>query len=162
MSNALIPGSYDPITNGHLDIIRRCSRLFDNVTVLISKNSQKNYLLCSKSRACLALDAVKDLPNVKVDVYDGLLVDYVKANSIDVTVKGVRNETDFSYEQSMAYTNKQLSSSLHSYDFETLYMPSSKEYTDISSSLVRLLLQQNADVTSFVPNSRLLYELIKQ
>ena len=88
MSKALLPGSYDPITVGHLDIIRRCSKLFDEIIVLISKNSAKNYMLCSKDRAILAEDAVKDIANVKVEIYDGFLVDYAKANNIDVTVKG--------------------------------------------------------------------------
>lgn len=160
MSKALLPGSYDPITTGHLDIIRRCSKLFDEVTVLVSKNAQKNYLLCSKNRAALAEDAVKDLPNVKVDVYDGLLVDYVKTHGIDVTVKGLRNETDFNYEQNMAYTNLQLSENLHGYAFETLYMPCSKEYSDVSSSLVRMLLEQKGNIDNLVPNSTLLLSLL--
>ncbi len=162
MSKALIPGSYDPITNGHLDIIRRCSKLFDEVTVLVSKNSQKNYMLCSKSRAALCEDAVKDLKNVTVYVYDGLLADYVNLHGIDVTVKGLRNETDFSYEQNMAYTNRQLSKSMYSYDFETLYMPCSKEFSDVSSSLVRLLISHNADISTLVPNSTLLLKLINE
>jgi pantetheine-phosphate adenylyltransferase len=161
MSKALLPGSYDPITVGHLDIIRRCSKMFDEVVVLISKNSSKNYMLCSKNRAALAEDAVKDLPNVRVDVFDGYLVDYAKANNIDVTVKGLRNGADFEYEQNMAYTNLQLSRNIHGYDFETLYMPCNKKFSDISSSLVRMLLQKNGSIDELVPNSKLLLELIK-
>ena len=76
MSKALIPGSFDPITNGHLDIIRRTSSLFDEVIVLVSKNASKNYMLCSKKRTALVEDAVKELPNVTVMCYDGLLVDF--------------------------------------------------------------------------------------
>ena len=161
MSKALLPGSYDPITVGHLDIIRRCSKLFDEIIVLISKNSAKNYMLCSKDRAILAEDAVKDIANVKVEIYDGFLVDYAKANNIDVTVKGLRNEIDYSYEQNMAYTNSQLSNSIYGKGFETLYMPCRKEYIDISSSMVRTILQKSGNVDGLVPNSKLLLDCIK-
>lgn len=160
MSKALLPGSYDPITLGHLDIIKRCSKLFDEVIVLISKNSSKNYMLCSKSRAILAQDAVKYLPNVKVDMYDGYLIDYAKLNGIDVTVKGIRNSTDFEYEQNMAATNMLLSRNIYGVDFETIYMPCSKEYADVSSSLVRMILQKQGCVDSLVPNSKLLLECL--
>ncbi len=156
MSNALLPGSYDPITLGHLDIIKRCSMLFDSVTVLISKNPSKNYLLCSEKRAVLAQDAVKDLPNVKIDIFDGLLVEYAVQHDIDVTVKGIRNLSDFEYEQNMADCNLRLSKTLYSYEFQTLLMPCSKEYMDVSSSLVRLLLSKRGDVSELVPNANLL------
>jgi len=162
MSKALLPGSYDPITVGHLDIINKCSKLFDEVIVLVSKNPSKNYLLCSKNRAALVQDAVKNIPNVKVDIYEGLLVDYAKQNSIDVTVKGIRNETDYSYEQNMAVTNLTLSRSLHGYDFQTLFMPCEKEFIDVSSSLVRLLICRNGDVDSLVPNKELLLKLLSE
>jgi len=111
MSKALIPGSFDPITNGHLDIIRRTSSLFDEVIVLVSKNASKNYMLCSKKRTALVEDAVKELPNVTVMCYDGLLVDFAAENGIDVTVKGIRNDKDYSYEENMAGANMLLSKS---------------------------------------------------
>lgn len=158
---ALIPGSYDPITLGHLDIIKRCSEIFDEVIVLISKNPAKNYLLCSEKRSALAMDAVKEFGNVTVDVYDGLLVDYAKANDIDVTVKGIRNSTDFNYEDNMAKTNVRLSDTIYGTNFETLFMPCHSEFSDISSSLVRLLISRNASVDGLVPNPKLLKELLK-
>lgn len=161
MSKVLIPGSYDPITLGHLDIITRCSKLFDEVIVLISKNSAKDYILSSEKRALLAKDAVKDLSNVRVDIYDGYLVDYVKTQGIDVTVKGLRNETDFSYEQNMASINLQLSQDKHGYDFETLYMPCKKEFSNISSSLVRTCLHKQECVDALVPNRKLLLECLQ-
>ncbi len=160
MSKVLIPGSFDPITVGHLDIIKRCSVLFDEVVVLISKNQSKNYLLCSEKRAALAQDAVKDLKNVNVDIFDGYLVEYAKLHNIDVTVKGVRNSADYQYEDNMASTNMLLGKTLYGNDFETLFMPCSKQYSDVSSSIVRILLSQNGDVSALVPNSTLLLKML--
>ena len=162
MSRALIPGSYDPITVGHLDIIKRACMLFDEVVVLVSKNSSKNYMLCSEKRACLVEDAVKKLHNVRVAIYDGLLVDFAKANDIDVCVKGIRNDKDYQYEESMAGTNMLLSRKLYGRDFETMYLPCSKEYSDVSSTVVRMLLSNDADVSGLVPNCELLLKTVKQ
>lgn len=162
MSRALIPGSFDPITVGHLDIIKRTALLFDEVVVLVSKNSSKNYLLCSEKRAMLVEDAVKKLHNVRVAIYDGLLVDFAASNNIDVTVKGIRNDKDYQYEEGMASANMLLSRKLYGRDFETLYLPCSKEYSDVSSTVVRMLLSSDADVTGLVPNCELLLNAIKQ
>ena len=162
MSKALIPGSYDPITVGHLDVIKRASLLFDEVVVLVSKNSAKNYMLCSEKRAVLVEDAVKKMHNVRVAIYDGLLVDFAKANDIDVTVKGIRNDKDYQYEESMAGTNMLLSRKLYGRDFETMYLPCSKEYSDVSSTVVRMLISNCADISGLVPNSELLLGLIKE
>ena len=162
MSRALIPGSFDPITVGHLDIIKRAANLFDEVVVLVSKNASKNYMLCSKNRAVLVEDAVKKLHNVRVAIYDGLLVDFAKENDIDVTVKGIRNDKDYQYEESMAGTNMLLSRKLYDRDFETMYLPCSKEYADVSSTIVRMLLSNGGDVSGLVPNSELLLSIIKE
>lgn len=162
MTRALIPGSYDPITVGHLDIIKRTSKLFDEVVVLISKNASKNYMLCSQKRAMLVEDAVKKLHNVRVAIYDGLLVDFAKANDIDVTVKGIRNDKDYQYEESMAGTNMLLSRKLHGREFETMYLPCSKEYSDVSSTAVRMILSNGGDVSGLVPDCDLLLKTIKE
>lgn len=162
MSRALIPGSYDPITLGHLDIIKRTAVLFDEVVVLVSKNSSKNYMLCSEKRAMLVEDAVKKLHNVRVAIYDGLLVDFAMANDISVTVKGIRNDKDYQYEESMAGTNMLLSRKMYGRDFETMYLPCSKEYSDVSSTIVRMLLSNEGDISGLVPNSELLYKTIKE
>ncbi len=162
MSRALIPGSYDPITVGHLDIIKRTASLFDEVVVLVSKNSSKNYMLCSEKRAMLVEDAVRKLHNVRVAIYDGLLVDFAKANDIDVTVKGIRNDKDYQYEESMAGTNMLLSRKLYGRDFETMYLPCSKAYADVSSTVVRMLLSNDGDVSGLVPNSELLLKTVKE
>ncbi|MBQ7398931.1 MAG: pantetheine-phosphate adenylyltransferase [Clostridia bacterium] len=161
MSRALIPGSYDPITVGHLDIIKRTAALFDEVVVLVSRNSSKNYMLCSEKRALLVEDAVKKLHNVRVAIDDGLLVDFASANDIDVCVKGIRNDKDYQYEESMAGTNMLLSRKLHGRDFETMYLPCNKEYADVSSTVVRMLLNGGADVSGLVPNAELLLGIIK-
>ena len=160
MSRALIPGSYDPITVGHLDIIKRTASLFDEVVVLVSKNSAKNYTLCSEKRALLVEDAVKKLHNVRVAIYDGLLVDFAKMNDIDVTVKGIRNDKDYQYEENMAGTNMLLSRKLHGRDFETMYLPCSKEYADVSSTVVRMLLSGGGDISGLVTNVELLMNVI--
>jgi pantetheine-phosphate adenylyltransferase len=160
MSKVLIPGSFDPITNGHLDIIERASILFDEVVVLISHNSSKNYMLCMNSRKTLAEDAVRHLINVKVDDYDGLLADYVNENKIDAVVKGIRNEKDYTYENDMALSNEMLSQKMYSKPFETVYIPSKKQTSDISSTVVRILLAKNADISSLVPNEDLLKKLL--
>lgn len=162
MSRALIPGSYDPITVGHLDIIKRTATLFDEVVVLISKNSSKNYMLCSEKRAMLVEDAVKKLHNVRVAIYDGLLVDFATTNNIDVTVKGIRNDKDYQYEESMAGTNMLLSRKLYGRDFETMYLPCSKEYADVSSTVVRMLISNDGDISGLVPNKELLLKTIKE
>ena len=161
MSRALIPGSYDPITVGHLDIITRTSRMFDEVVVLVSKNESKNYMLCSNKRATLVENAVKKLHNVRVAIYDGLLVDFAVQNNIDVTVKGIRNDKDYQYEDSMAATNMLLSRKLYGRDFETMYLPCSKEYADVSSTVVRMILSGGGDVSGLVPDSELLLSIVK-
>ncbi len=161
MSKALIPGSFDPITNGHLDIIKRACSIFEEITILVSKNPDKKYLLSDQNRLSLTEDAVKDIKNATCVLYDGLLVDFMAQNNINVIIKGLRNDTDYAYENSMALTNMRLSSTLHDFTAETLYMPTTPGKADISSSLVRLLLSKNADISSLVPNPNLLNKLLK-
>ncbi len=162
MSKVLIPGSFDPITNGHLDIIERASKLFDEVVVLISHNSSKNYMLCTSSRKTLVEDAVKHLKNVTVDDFDGLLAEYVCTHSIDAVVKGIRNEKDYLYEDEMAKSNDILSQKMYKTSFETIYLPSKTENCSVSSTVVRILITKNADISGLVPNPTLLTKLISE
>lgn len=162
MNKVLIPGSFDPITNGHLDIIERASKLFDEVVVLISHNSSKNYMLCTNSRKTLAQDAVKHLTNVSVDDYDGLLAEYVNAHNIDAVVKGIRNEKDYMYEDDMAKSNDILSRKIYKTSFETVFLPSKTENSSVSSTVVRILITKNADISGLVPNAALLTKLISE
>ena len=116
MRTALLPGSYDPITNGHIEIIKRASELYDKVIVLSAVNASKNYMLCEKSRLALIEDAIKDIPNATSDSFSGLLVDYCASHGNPVIVKGLRNEKDFIYEQDMALFNKDLGIIRHNID----------------------------------------------
>ena len=162
MNKALIPGSFDPITVGHLDIIRRAAEMYDEVTVLVAKNSAKNYMLCTGKRARLIEDAVKNLKNVKVDSFDGTLVDYVATNGKPVIVKGLRNSTDFEYEQNMAFYNRELSVRKYGFSAETLFLVSLPCFSEVSSSLVRTLLGCGTGVDDLVPNAKLLKNIVAE
>lgn len=161
MITAILPGSYDPITVGHLDIIKRASDMYDEVIVLIAKNSAKNYTLCSKSRLALAEDAVKDLKNVRCDVFDGFVVDYAARFDKAVFVKGLRNETDFSYEKEMAAYNAILSEKKYGKPLETVYLDARPAFAAVSSTLVRTLLSVGGSIDEYVPNASLLLSLIQ-
>ena len=161
LRTAVLPGSYDPITCGHLHIIGRTSALYDRVTVLLIPNAAKKYRLSVEKRLLLIQDAVKPLPNVSVDIAEGMLVDYVAAHDYPVIVKGVRNETDFAYEQNMAFYNRELSRRKYGNSAETLLMPPDTAYANISSTLVRTLYDFGSDISDLVPNAKLFTDLMK-
>ena len=156
MITALVPGSYDPITLGHLDIITRVSSLFDRVIVLVSPNSAKNYMFDEQTSAELAKDAVKNLKNVSVDIYGGLLADYSHNNKVDVIVKGIRNSADYEYENNMALSNTRLYDDIYSGQLETLFMPCSPHYSYISSTLARVMIKRGCNLSEIIPNENLL------
>ncbi len=143
---ALICGSFDPVTNGHLDIITRAAALFDSVTVGIFINSEKKYYFDLNTRVQLLTEAVKDLKNVTVDFSEGYVAKYVEENGIDVIVKGVRNATDFEYEAMIDKVNKQIYPGA-----ETLLLIASKEIEHLSSSFVKEKFLSGEDITSYVP-----------
>lgn len=149
MSNprvAVYPASFDPITNGHLDLITRAGRLFDRVIVGVAKNVSKSGLFELDERIAMIEDAVADLDGVDVDVIDGLLVDYVRAKGAQVVLRGLRVLADFEYEFEMAMMNS------HMYpDFETVYMMTSAKWFFVSSSRLREIASFGADVSEFVP-----------
>lgn len=161
MRCALLPGSYDPITIGHLDVICRAAALFDKVTVLIAHNSAKNTLLCSKKRLLLAEDAIKAIPNAAAESFDGMLIDYIAAHDKPVLVKGVRNEKDFSYENEMAQYNRELCRRKYGFEAETLLLPSLSCHCAVSSTLVRTLIASGGKYDDLVPNAALLREFLK-
>ncbi len=145
---AVYPGSFDPITLGHCDIIRRIQKIFGNVTVLVSQSTRKNYLFTAEERKQLAQDALKDIPNVKVDIHDGLTIDYVRANKAQCIVRGLRAVSDFEYEFVMANMNKKLNP-----DIETLIVFASPEYYYISSNTVKEVAMHGGPVKDLVtPN----------
>lgn len=143
---AICPGSFDPITKGHLDIISRTAGLFDKVIVLILKNDTKRYSFSTEERKAFIEKCIKDLPNVSVDTYDGLLADYAAKNDISVIVKGLRAMSDFEYEFQMALTNRKLNKQV-----ETLFLTTSAENMYLSSSMVKQIAGLGGDISDFVP-----------
>lgn len=146
MKIAVCPGSFDPITMGHLDIITRASALFDRVIVLISVNVAKKTAFTLEERKALAAKAVAHLPNAEVDSFDGLLVEYVRSRQASVIVRGLRAMSDFEYEFQMALANKRLNP-----DAETMFLTTAAENMYLSSSLVKQIAGFGGSITGLVP-----------
>src|SRR5205807_2815550 len=143
---ALIPGSFDPVTNGHLDIMERTARYFDEVIVAVIRNPQKSEaLFMLEEREDMIRDVTTHLPNVRVDFFKGLLVDFARKNGVGAIVKGLRAVSDFDYELQMAQMNVALSG------IDTLFIPTAPQHSFLSSSLVREVARFGGDVTSMVP-----------
>jgi pantetheine-phosphate adenylyltransferase len=147
MKRAVCPGSFDPITFGHLDIIERASKQFDEVIVAVFVNRKKEGLFTVQERLDLIAANVGKFKNVKVDSGSGLLVDYCKAKNIDVIVKGLRAVTDFDYELQMAQVHTQASG------VETMFMATSPTHSFLSSSIVKELAYHGGDVSTMVPDN---------
>ena len=146
MRIAIYPGSFDPITNGHLDIIRRAAPLFDQLIVLVVINPDKRPTFSHKERLELIQRVVGDLPNVQVDTYQGLLADYVTAKGACALVKGLRAVSDFEQEVQMAMINSKINP-----DLDTVFFPSSEKYTYLSSSVAKELARYHANLDEFLP-----------
>lgn len=147
LSRVIYPGSFDPVTFGHLDIIKRSSVMFDEVIVGILKNSTKKPLFSVEERKEMLEDAVKQFTNVKVICFEGLLVDFMKKNDISVIVRGLRAITDFDYELQIAQSNRKVSDD----SIDTVFLTTSVEYAYLSSSMVREYASYGTDVSHFVP-----------
>lgn len=147
MSSAVYPGSFDPVTYGHIDMIRRGCAAFDKLTVGVLKNYTKKPLFELSERIDMLKEVTKDLSNVSITSFDGLVVDFCEACEADVILRGIRSVTDFEYELIMAQTNKKLKPSI-----ETLFMTTRPEYSYVSSSSVRELIAFDGDISSFVPD----------
>lgn len=145
MKSAVCPGSFDPITFGHLDIIERASRHFDQVIVAVLDNHTKASLFTVEARMEMIRENTKKFPNVIVDSWHGLLVDYCRKNGVDAIVKGLRAVTDFDYELQMAQVNLQAA------QVETMFMATAPAHSFLSSSLVKELAHYGGDVSSMVP-----------
>ncbi len=154
MQTAVYPGSFDPCTNGHLDIIRRASRLFDKVVVAVLINEKKNPAFSLEERVDMLTSVTKDLPNVEICSFSGLLADFMEKNNYSVILKGLRAVSDYEYEFQMALTNRNLYS-----DIETLFMPCSSEFMFLSSSIVKEVAKYNGKLEGLVPGE--LISLIK-
>jgi pantetheine-phosphate adenylyltransferase len=144
---AVCPGSFDPVTNGHVDVITRAAGLYDELVVAVLVNPGKAGLFTVDERMELLRDAVADLPNVTVDSFQGLLVDYCRAHDIPVIVKGLRAVSDFEYELQMAQMNRELA------NVETLFVPTAPQVGHLSSSLVKQIAMFGGDVSRLVPKA---------
>lgn len=142
---AVCPGSFDPITNGHLDVIARAAAVFDEVLVAVGQNSTKTYLFEAEARLELVRESLAHLPNVRAEHLDGLIVDFVKAHGGGVLVKGVRFAGDFEFELQMANLNKLVGG------VETLLLPAASQWSTLSSTLIREIAKHGGDVSDFVP-----------
>ncbi len=145
----LYPGSFDPMTNGHLDVINRASQMFDEVIVCVANNISKNSLFTVDERVEMIEEVVKNIPNVKVDKFDGLLADYVNSNNIDVVVRGLRANMDFEYEIQIF----QMNSHLFNKGVDTIFLMTSPQYSFISSSTIKEVLSFEGKVDGFLPES---------
>jgi pantetheine-phosphate adenylyltransferase len=142
---AACPGSFDPVTNGHIDIIERASHLFDEVVVAVGVNKSKNRLFTPEERIDMLEESCSGFPNVRVASFDGLLTDFCKAQQVVAIVKGLRAVSDFDYELQMAQMNSSLAA------IETVFVPTSPEYSFLASSLVKEVATFGGDVSSLVP-----------
>jgi pantetheine-phosphate adenylyltransferase len=143
---AVCPGSFDPVTNGHLDIVSRASTLFDEVVVAVGVNASKNRLFTAEERIEMLREACRGFDNVRVDSFSGLLTSFCEAHDIHAIVKGLRAVSDFDYELQMAQMNASLA------EVETVFVPTSPEYSFLASSLVKEVAAFGGDVSGLVPD----------
>lgn len=156
MKSAIYPGTFDPCTYGHIDIIKRASNIFDELVVSVLDNKDKTPLFSVNERVNILKEATKDIPNVKIESFEGLLTDYCKKCDINVVVRGLRAVTDFEYELQMSQMNRKLSD----HRVETVYLNTTLKYSYLSSSAVKQIAQFHGDLSAFVPDfvAKLLYE----
>ena len=146
MRTVIYPGSFDPLTNGHLDVIQRATKLFDKVIVAVAQNESKSPLFKLSERLDLVRQATGHLPQVEVDSFDGLLVNYVESRSGQAVVRGLRAVSDFEFEFQLALMNRKLNERV-----ETIFMMPKDTYTFLSSRIVKEIARLGGDVSSFVP-----------
>jgi len=144
---AIYPGSFDPITNGHVDLIKRASKIFDEVIIAITQNANKSSFLSIEQRVGAVESSIKSLSNTRVLSFNSLLVDFARDHDAQIIIRGLRAVSDFEYEFQLSGMNKRLNS-----EIETLFMTPSEEFANISSSLVREILSLGGDISPFVPD----------
>lgn len=145
MRTAIYPGSFDPFTNGHLDVVQRASRLFDRVIVAVAVSAGKNHLFAPEERRGMVKESIQHIPNVVADTFDGLLVEYVRQHSAQAVLRGLRAISDFEFEFQMALMNRKLNE-----EFETIFMMPKDTYTFLSSRIVKEIARLGGDVSPFV------------
>ncbi len=148
MIRAIYPGSFDPVTYGHLDVIKRAAKMFDEITVCVLDNKAKTPLFSADERVKMLQDVTSDMPNVRVDSFSGLLIDYAARTGAHVSIRGLRAVTDFEYELQIAQTNKQLSHG----SLDTVFLATSHEYSYLSSSAVKEIATFGGDISECVPD----------
>lgn len=148
MLRAIYPGSFDPVTNGHLDVIRRSSKMVDELIVGVLNNNAKMSLFSVEERVRMLKEVTKDIPNVRIYPFDGLLIDFAAKMEAGVVIRGLRAITDFEYELQMSQTNHKLNP-----DVETIFLTTSIEYSYLSSTTVKEIASYGGDITQFVPEA---------
>ena len=146
MIKAVFPGSFDPPTNGHLDIIQRASKLFDDVDVVISVNPAKQYMFTEQERLEMLTQLLSEYKNVQIHVWEGLIVNYAKENGAKVLIRGIRSANDFSYEFELAHMNQNLNPQI-----ETMFLPSKEKWGVVKSSSIKELAMFGGDISRMVP-----------
>ena len=146
MRTVIYPGSFDPLTNGHLDVVQRAARLFDRVIVAVAENDGKHPLFTLAERAALVKQAVRHMPRVETDVFDGLLVEYASRRKAQAIIRGLRAVSDFEFEFQLALMNRKLNENV-----ETIFMMPKDTYTFLSSRMVKEIARLGGDVGAFVP-----------
>lgn len=145
---AVYPGSFDPVTFGHVDLIKRASHVFDEVIVAVAENTHKNTLFSTPERVDMVRESMEGIENVCVESFKGLVIDFARSKNINVLIRGVRMVSDFEYEMQMALTNRRLNENI-----ETVFLMPSEGYSFLSSTLIKEAVTLGADITSFVPGS---------
>ncbi len=147
MRRAIYPGSFDPVTYGHLDMIERSAQIMDELIVAVLRNSAKNPLFSIEERVSMLEEMTKDLPNVRIQSFEGLLIDYAKSVDASIIVRGLRAVTDFEYELQIAQMNRIVNP-----DIDTLFLTTSLEYAYLSSTIVKEVASYGGDISHFVPD----------
>ncbi|MBQ8459550.1 pantetheine-phosphate adenylyltransferase [bacterium] len=148
MKIAIYPGSFDPITKGHLDILKNASEIFDKVIIAVAHNGEKKGFLTTDERVMLIKQSIKDLDNVEVDSFEGLTIEYAKKHGAKVLIRGLRAVSDFEYEMQLSQTNSALCD-----DIKTVFLTTKPKYNFISSSTIKEILNNNGDISKFVPDA---------
>ena len=146
MKIAVYPGSFDPVTKGHIDILKNGAEIFDKVIIAVAKNSEKNSFLSVAERVALIKESVKDLENVEVDSFDGLTIEYAKKVGAKVILRGLRAVSDFEYEMQLSQANSALSG-----EIKTIFLITKPKYNFISSRTIKEIFLNNGDISKFVP-----------